>query len=450
MKTIMLCLNQAGIGGVETAVLNQTIQLIRKNYRVVIIAKDGIYRQEFEKQGAIYEQFEFVVQNKYDLEKINYIIELLERYKVEQVHIHQFDCINTVFPACIIKDIPYVAYVHTGITGVYDWFENCFPGYKTMFELYFKGAEKIIPITEEAQKENQAKYKISDDKYFIIKNSINFEENICDQSQIPTEIKNFLIISRLSHEKVLSVKNSILIFKEYYNRNKNARLTILGDGDYREEIEKETKDIKEVVEYLGQRNNVMEIISKNDIILALDRCILEAISMKKIALISGYDNIKSIVTPDIIEKASDTNFSGKNFENKTVSDVLQQIESLDQEKIKNIVEENYKFAYEKLNVANNFFVIKNVEGKKPYLNSKDVLKTIVELQNLYANNIEYTDHVYNECKKTQKWLEDKVKYLETEIKFRQEEISNLNNELSKIYQNKTWKIIENINKLLKK
>ena len=34
MKTIMLCLKQLGIGGIETAVLSQSSQLIKKGYRI--------------------------------------------------------------------------------------------------------------------------------------------------------------------------------------------------------------------------------------------------------------------------------------------------------------------------------------------------------------------------------------------------------------------------------
>lgn len=431
MKTIMLCLNQVGIGGVETAALNQTIQLTRNGYRVIIVAKDGIYREKFEEQGAIFEEFEYIVQNKSDFGKINHIVMLLEKYEVEQVHIHQFDCINTAFPACMIKEIPYIAYVHTGVTGVYDWFEKCFPIYKTIFELYFKYAEKVIPITEQAKQENKEKYKVNDNKYLIIKNSINFEEIIKKQNPIPTKVEKFLIISRLAKEKMISIKNSILIFKNYYSRNNSAKLTIVGDGNYKEEIQKEIEDIKEAVQFLGQRNDVIEIISNHDIVLGLDRCILEAISMKKIPLISGYDDIKGIIASDIIEKASDNNFSGRNLNNYTISEVIQQIESLDEEKIKDIVEQNYKFAYDNLNVANNFFVMNNVEESKIYLNPKDAMNAIMQLQNLYADNVEYTDHVYKECKITQKWLENKVQYLELELKLKQEEIDRLNKQLDK-------------------
>ena len=41
----------------------------------------------------------------------------------------------------------------------------------------------------------------------------------------------------------------------------------------------------------------------NDIVIGLDRCILEAIATKRIAVISGYENITEIVTKDNIEVA---------------------------------------------------------------------------------------------------------------------------------------------------
>lgn len=430
MDTIMLCFNQAGIGGVETAAFNQTIQLIKKGYRVIILAKDGIYRKKFEEQGAIFEEFEYVIQNKYDLEKISYIANLLDKYDIGQVHIHQFDCLSSVFPACMIKGIPYVAYLHTGIKGVYNWFENSYPIYKILFEIYFKSAEKIIAITEMAKRENQEKYKIDDNKYLIIKNSINFEEINQEQNVIPKKVEKFLIISRLSEEKMTSIKNSIKLFKNYYNINNSIKLTIVGDGNCRNEVEKEVEEIKDVVQLLGQRNDVMELIAENDIVLGLDRCILETITMKKLAILSGYDDIKGVLTPDIIEKASDDNFSGRNLENHTVLEVIQQIENMDEETIKNIIEQNFQFAYNNLNVKNNYFAIDNVDGKKTYLNSTDLLMSIMSLQNEYAENIEYTDSVYKECKEAEKWFQNKIDYLEKELEIKEKAIVELDARLS--------------------
>lgn len=414
MKTIMLCLNQLGIGGVETAVLNQTIQLIKKEYKVIILANDGIYRPKFEEQGAIFIETEFVVQNKYDLEKIEKIMKVMEEYQVEQVHIHQFDCINTVVPACLLKNIPYVAYAHTGITGIYDWFENSYPGYDKMFKLYFESAEKIIVITKQAKIESMEKYNISDEKYLVMKNSIDFENFKVVKNEIPNKIEKFLIISRLSNEKLISLKNSILLFKNYYQKNKNARLMIVGEGECQEKIEKEIEEIKEAVNMLGQKSNIAEIIAENDAVIALDRCILETVAMKRIAIISGYEEIKGIVIPSKIEEIANSNFSGNGMEGTNIEEIIKELKSLKENQIKTIVEENYQYALENLNASKNLYVIQDKE-KKPTISNQNAMNIIMELQNLYANKIEYTDNVYKECKETQKWLEGKVEERDKEI-----------------------------------
>lgn len=138
MKTIMLCLNQLGIGGIETAVLSQTSQLIKKGYKVVVLAKNGIYKEQFEKVGATCIDFEFIIQNEVDTTKIQHICDIIKKYNIEQVNIHQIDCISVVFPACVFCKVPYVAYIHSEIKGTYDWFEKNYLSYNIMFNLYFE------------------------------------------------------------------------------------------------------------------------------------------------------------------------------------------------------------------------------------------------------------------------------------------------------------------------
>ena len=446
MKNILLCLNQLGIGGVETAVLNYTIKLIQNGYKVIILAKDGIYRKKYEEYGAIFEEIDFKVENKYDLEKIEKVIKIIEKYNINQVHIHQFDCINSVFPACIIKNIPYIAYAHTGITGTYDWFENSYPGYKEMFKIYFECAEKIIPITNQAKEEIQNKYNILDEeKYLIIKNSINFEEEVITKSKSPDKINNFLIISRLNSEKEISIKNAIELFKKYYERNKDARLTIVGDGLIKDKIKEYTTEIKKVTTFLGQRNDVLEIISKHDVIIGLDRCILETIAMKKIAIVSGYKEMKNLVTPEIIQKLSESNFSGENIKIASIQEIVEKLEKLTKEEIKKIVEENYKYIYINLNISNNVKFIDNIKKTNVEINPKIMLQIIMDIQNNYSKEIEEKNELWKEYEKTNEIIRNK----EIEIDKKEERIQNLEKEINKVYNSKTWKITDKIGKLIK-
>ena len=73
---------------------------------------------------------------------------------------------------------------------------------------------------------------------------------------------------------------------------------------------------------------------------------------------------------------------------------------------------------------------------------------IIQLQNLYADNIEYTNYVYAESKKAQKWFEDRIEYLESELKLKQEEINNLNEQSSKGFKDKIKDLKRKIKKIM--
>lgn len=453
MSTIMLCLNQLGIGGVETAVLNQAIELIRRNFKVVVLAKDGIYKERFEKEGVVFFEVDFKVEDKYDYSKIEKVISIIKEYNVEQVHIHQFDCINIIFPACVLTKIPYIAYAHTGILGTYNWFEECFKSYQTNFKLFFETAIKIIAITEQSKNEIIKRYSIDSNKILVINNSIDFKDFVFEHNSIPSKIDNFLIISRLAKEKLISISNAILVFKQYLLFNPNAKLTIVGDGNYREEIENQIKDISYAVNMLGKKSNISEIISKNDVVIGLDRCVLEAIAMKKIAIISGYENIKCIVTPDIIHELAKFNFSGVSIESKEVDTIIQDLKEMTSEKIKKIVCENYDYAFSNLNINKNLFVIKNVDKVKSNLDSIYAMKALIKLQNILYENIEYTNKVYKDCKEAQAWLEGIIKNKDNEIELRDKSINELKlriQELTEKEENLIKRLIKRIINNIKK
>ena len=50
-KSILICLESLGIGGVETYVMNQAIAMKNKGNNIVIASRDGIYRKELEEKG---------------------------------------------------------------------------------------------------------------------------------------------------------------------------------------------------------------------------------------------------------------------------------------------------------------------------------------------------------------------------------------------------------------
>lgn len=457
MKTIMLCLNKLDIGGIETAVLNQTINLIKKEYRVIILAADGIYRKKFESEGAIFVEMDYSIKDTNICKKVEKVEKIIDEYQVEQIHIHQFDCINILFFVCMFKDIPYVAYLHNNVKDILGWFEQVNYSYKELLKLYFKYAYKIVAIQEKAKIMNQKKFNFPDDKYLIIKNAINFDKFRVENNYIPEKIEKVLVISRFAFEKEKSILNAIDLFKDYYKINKEARLTIVGDGEIKEKIENEITDIKDVATMLGARNDIAEIVSQNDIVISLDRCILEAIAMKKIAIVSGYEEMKEIITDKNIEKASDNNFNGDNLETKQNDELIKILKNLNSNRIKEIVEKNYNYAYENLNSNKNFYIIEEPEKRNLNEDTIEILKDFMNIIEDASKNILYTEKIYNDCQDTKKWFEGQLEIKDIEIQNLSDEIKkvktdniNINKELTNIYNSKSYKVCKKIGEILKK
>ena len=117
----MICLARLGAGGIETACITQIREFSRRGYQVYVLAENGFYVDKIKEiNGVTYIDFSYESRSSYNLEKVEYVKEIIQKYDIKLVYIHQVDCITSVFSACLLTNTPYVAYVHHGITGVYD------------------------------------------------------------------------------------------------------------------------------------------------------------------------------------------------------------------------------------------------------------------------------------------------------------------------------------------
>lgn len=456
-NNILICLEKLDIGGVETAVLNLASVLLETGHKVIILAQKGIQTEALQKKGAICIEFEFTLEYNFNEEKTMQIIKIINDYKIQEVHIHQLPCLLSVFPACLITNTPYIAYAHNSVGGVYEWFMETFPVYKLAIPSYYKYAYKIIVITHTIKQDIIKRFQILEDKILVINNSISFEEPDKLYTKKQNNCNKFLIISRFAKEKKLSIYNSIDLFCEYTKQKDNAILNIIGDGELKEEIEKyiENKQIQNKVTLIGATNKVLEKINESDIILALDRCILEAISMKKLAIISGYDQLKELITIENIEKASQGNFSGDNLKSHTIQEIIKQLNNLTSGKIEEIVTKNYEYAKQHLNIKNNFYIIN--EPKTDNYSTK-ILNILIQIQEKEIQESKDIEQLKKELKKEKENIEEIninfQKQIETlnknnilEQTKQQRKIEELEKELTQVYNSKRWKYTEKISKI---
>ena len=153
MKSILICLEKMGIGGVETSVINQAIEYKRRGINCVIVSDEGILSNTLKENNITQEIIEFPLENNINLDKTKEIINIIEKYDIELVLINQIPCILSVLPACIIKNIPYIAYVHNAKKTIkndeknmFDWYERQFPVYKKLLKFYYNHAYKVVSI----------------------------------------------------------------------------------------------------------------------------------------------------------------------------------------------------------------------------------------------------------------------------------------------------------------
>ena len=388
VKNILICTDSMGIGGVETAIYNQISAMIKRGYNVIVTSREGCYTRKIEELGAKFVEFDFSLENNFNLNKINKMISIIEKYNIDEIHIEKFMCILTMYPVCIIKEIPYVAYIHDGLNATYDWYIYNYDIYEILFKEFFKNANKIIAIKENIIDYTSKRFEIDKEKYKLINNGIDFLENL--QISICDKKTKFLCITRLEGEKIQSVKNAIDFFIKYCdNTEEKCILSILGDGRNNEEIKEYAlkKNIKNyTINFLGQSVDVLNVIKEYDIILGMGRCILEAISMKKLAIVSGYNKICDLVSKNNLVNMVKSNFNGEGEKSCELEKLIKKIKKLNYNEIKEIVEYNYNYAYDNLNIDKNIYTLDPKEELK--IKKKDLINEMYLLQERYIQKKE--------------------------------------------------------------
>ena len=449
----MICHARLTAGGIETACITQIKEFSRRGYKIYVLAENGFYAEKLKQiKGVTYINFPYESRASYNLQKVEQVKEIIEKYNIKLVYIHQIDCVASVLSACILTNIPYIAYVHHGITGVYDdelQMGNMGRNFQT---LYYKMASKIIAIQEASKKENMERFKLEENKYKVIPNCVDFLEF---NSKSPINLNKVLLISRFEKDKKNGVINGLRWFLEYKKLNSKAELTIVGDGSQRQKVEEQIKELKIECHMLGARNDIRDIMEQNGIILGIARCAQEAIAMKRIAIITGNEDFQGIITNDNIEKFSYTNFQDIKNGKKEYEEVAKQVYLLKDKDIGKIVDKNYEWLYTNRNIKDNIYEVEDIEKiNNPIteLDRNEILRILIgELQYMHTWMQKEIDRGWEARQKTEdyylgreKWNNKVLKEKEQELEQYIAKYNNALNELENIKSGKFWKIYKKL------
>lgn len=287
MKKVMHLISTDSFSGAE----NVSCQIINgfknnKDYEMYYVSVIGNNKENLIERNV----------NYYELKKFNYseIKKAVKELKPDIIHAH--DAKSSIFAALFFKKCKIISHIHgnhenmrkiTLKTLLYNFFSHCY--------------EKIIWVSDSALDNYYFRKKILD-KSIVLYNVIDPNEMKERANKIKIKEKYDLVyVGRLTYAKnPTRLVNVISIVKKSL---KDIKLVIVGDGELREEVEKEmeNKSLKDSIFLVGFQDNPAPYMKNAKIMLMTSRyegtpmCVLEAISLGLPIVSTPTDGICKII-----------------------------------------------------------------------------------------------------------------------------------------------------------
>ena len=407
MKKALICLEQLGIGGVETFTITQVEEFTRRKIKCYVLAREGLLSKNLKKLKNIeFIEFDFKLENNINMEKVKWLTNFVKEKKIDFIYVHQFSCVPYILPVVFETNIPYIAYLHNIVPKTCEWFMDHYDIYKVLFPIYFECASKIIAITDKVKQEHIELFKLPKEKYLVINNSLDFSKYPDKKvNKISKKFNKLMWFGRISEQKRTSIDTAVEFYNYYREKyNSSATLTIVGDGELFEEMVNKYQD--ENITFKGAVSDMVPEIEKADILLGVDRCMLEAVASKKPAVVCGYKKNVILITPKNIKKAIEENFTGINLDNDK-----DELFNYTEKELLEILDDNYHY------VANNLAISSSVYLDISPLKKESNLESVFLGLNYYSEKIKSLEQ------------ENKELYLRTQDLYK--EINQLNAYLRK-------------------
>ncbi|MGG3999136.1 glycosyltransferase [Anoxybacillus kestanbolensis] len=337
--------NDMSVSGSPKAIVTEVTELKKKGHNVVVVSRDGELAKNLIQNSITYYPVDLpviglpIIKNSDRFEIGEYLrflkgffwknrlwrsyLKLKEIIKKEQIEIIQSHQPGPTLVSYLVAkklNIPLIIRVQHIL-------RNEFPPlfYKQIVEY----ASGISVITSEIKRHLTNVYNINEKDITIIPTLVKFhdeqEEHVTEL--VPNFIRNgklkILTVTTLGSAKYKSVIELIKGIDLLLCENYDCELTIVGDGPYREEIEKQiqkTKDSKKFI-LAGKQENVERFYQETDVVVGVGRVAMEALYYGKPLLCCSHFSYAGIFKPETADEISTYNFSGRNFPGDSLNSV---------------------------------------------------------------------------------------------------------------------------------
>ena len=308
MKILMATMG-LDIGGAETHIVELSKELRRQGHEVVIVSNGGVYVPEAEAAGIRHYAAPLHRRGAGAMRRgIRVLGQVIAQEKPDVVHAH------ARIPAFLCgllrrrMKFPFVTSCH----GVYQ--------VSGALKLLSNWGEQTLAVSEDIRDYLTEQYDVPASQITLTINGIDTGRFSPEASgeEVRRELglgKAPVIghVSRLDQASSHTARQLIALAPRLSGAVSGLRIVITGGGDVYEELSAQAKRVnkalgRDCLVLTGPRTDVNRLVAACDLFVGVSRAALEAMAAGKPAVLSGAQGHTGLFTPELLEKAVDTNF----------------------------------------------------------------------------------------------------------------------------------------------
>lgn len=308
MKILMATMG-LDIGGAETHIVELAKELKSMGHDVAIVSNGGVYVQEIAAAGIRHYQAPLNQRSVSAMSRASRILRrVIDLEKPDVLHAHAR---IPAFLCGMLRRREQFAFV-TSCHGVYQ--------VSGALKLLSNWGEHTLAVSEDIRDYLMEQYGIPQSRITLTINGIDTEKfsPAVSGEQIRKELGlggDLVVghVSRLDQTVAHTARQLIALAPRLCERVPGIRILIIGGGSVYRELSAQAEEVnralgRECLILTGPRTDVNRLAAACDLFVGVSRAALEAMAAGKPAVLSGAQGHTGLFTPELLDKAMDTNF----------------------------------------------------------------------------------------------------------------------------------------------
>lgn len=336
-KVILQALMGLDIGGAETHVVELSLELKKRGYRVIVASNGGVYESILKSHGV--ETINIPLHTKKPmavLKSIRSLKKLIKEENIKLVHAH------ARIPAFVLsllqKNLGF-----TMITTAHGIFHVNF-----LLKRITRWGDEVFAVSDEVKNYLLDNYDVNEKNIHRNINGINLEKFKNNSSYLDNNA--IVHISRLEE----NTSNVAKLLIEYGKNNRDKEIIIVGGGNELENLKDAAKGYKNI-HLPGKTTDVTEFLKKARVFVGVGRAALEAMCFNLPVILAGTFGYLGVLREDNVNSAAVNNFSARYTNELSYEALSRDLNSIFEDNL------NLDFSWERKYIEENYSVEKMVD-----------------------------------------------------------------------------------------